>query len=40
MNKNLRLFVDASNLLNVEYQEIEGIPEPGRWIEGGLRFEW
>jgi len=40
LNKNSRLFLEISNLLNVEYQEIAGIPQPGRWIEAGLRFEW
>lgn len=40
LNKNSQLFLDISNLLNVEYQEIESIPQPGRWVESGLRFEW
>jgi iron complex outermembrane receptor protein len=35
-----QLFFNVTNLLNVEYQEIEGIPQPGRWIESGIRFEW
>jgi outer membrane cobalamin receptor len=35
-----QVFLEISNLLNVEYQEIEGIPQPGRWIEAGLRGEW
>ncbi|MFH0913405.1 MAG: TonB-dependent receptor [Candidatus Omnitrophota bacterium] len=38
--KNSQIFLEISNLLNVEYQEIEGIPQPGRWIEAGLRVEW
>ncbi|MFH1889225.1 MAG: TonB-dependent receptor [Candidatus Omnitrophota bacterium] len=38
--KNSQIFLEVTNLLNVEYQEIEGIPQPGRWVEGGLRFEW
>lgn len=38
--KNSQAFVKATNLFNVEYQEIEGIPQPGRWVEGGLRFDW
>ncbi|MDD4980173.1 MAG: TonB-dependent receptor [Candidatus Omnitrophica bacterium] len=38
--KNSQIFLEITNLLNVEYQEIEGIPQPGRWIEGGLRVEW
>jgi iron complex outermembrane receptor protein len=40
LNKNFHIFSRATNLLNVEYQEIEGIPQPGRWIEAGLRLEW
>jgi len=38
--KNFQIFLEISNLLNVEYQEIEGIPQPGRWVEAGLRLEW
>jgi len=34
------IFFNITNLFNVEYQEIEGIPQPGRYIEGGLRLEW
>jgi len=40
INRYSRVFLNITNLLNVEYQEIEGIPQPGRWIEVGLRFEW
>lgn len=40
MSKNSQVFLNATNLLNVGYQEIEGIPQPGRWVEGGLRLEW
>lgn len=40
VNKNARLFLTAGNLLNVGYEEIEGIPQPDRWIEGGLKFEF
>jgi len=38
--KNAELFVNIENLFNVEYQEIEGIPQPGRWIKCGLRVQW
>lgn len=34
------IFLNITNLFNVEYQEIEGIPQPGRYIEAGLRTEW
>lgn len=40
LNKHSELFFSATNIFNVEYQEIAGIPSPGRWIEGGLRFRW
>ena len=40
VNKTSQIFLRISNLLNVGYQEIEGIPQPGRWIEAGLRLEW
>ncbi|MFH1269767.1 MAG: TonB-dependent receptor [Candidatus Omnitrophota bacterium] len=38
--KKSQIFLEITNLLNVEYQEIEGIPQPGRWVEGGFRLEW
>jgi len=38
--KNSQLFLEISNLLNVGYQEIVGIPQPGRWAEVGVRMEW
>lgn len=40
LNKNWRAFVDLSNIFNSEYQEIAGIPQPGREIEAGVRLEW
>jgi len=40
LNKHSEFFFSATNIFNVEYQEIEGIPSPGRWVEGGLRFKW
>jgi len=38
--KNSQLFLEMSNLLNVEYQEIVGIPQPGRCLQTGVRMEW
>lgn len=38
--KHSQLFFNVTNLFNVEYQEIDGIPQPGRWMEGGVRFSW
>jgi iron complex outermembrane receptor protein len=40
VNKNSQVFLKITNLLGVEYQEIEGIPQPRRWIEAGFRLEW
>lgn len=40
LNKTSQVFFNVTNLLNVEYQEIEGIPQPGRYIESGIRFAW
>ncbi|MCM8782779.1 MAG: TonB-dependent receptor [Candidatus Omnitrophica bacterium] len=40
LNKNATVFLKIDNLFNVEYQDIEGIPQPGRWFETELRFEW
>ncbi|MFH1354691.1 MAG: TonB-dependent receptor [Candidatus Omnitrophota bacterium] len=39
-NKNFQIFLKGTNLFNVEYQEIEGIPQPGRFLEAGLRLSW
>ena len=38
--KNTQLFLEISNLLNVGYQEIVGIPQPGRECQAGVRMEW
>jgi iron complex outermembrane receptor protein len=35
---NLNVFVKASNLLNKSYEEIPGVPLPGRWIIGGVKY--
>jgi iron complex outermembrane receptor protein len=40
LNKNSTFFLSATNIFNVEYQEIAGIPSPGRWVEGGLKLKW
>jgi len=39
-NKNAEVFVDITNLLNISYEEIVGIPQPGRWVQGGFRIAW
>ncbi len=40
LNKNSKIFLNSTNILNVEYQDIAGIPQAGRYIEAGLRLEW
>lgn len=40
INKNSLFFLEADNLTDTKYEEIIGIPQPGRWIEGGMRLEW
>jgi len=40
LNKNMQVFFRGTNMLNVEYEEIEGIPQPGRWVEAGFRLAW
>ncbi len=32
------VFVKASNLFNVDYFDFVGVPLPGRWVVGGIRF--
>ncbi len=39
-NRHSKFFISATNIFNVKYQEIAGIPSPGRYVEGGLRLEW
>ncbi len=40
LNPGARVFLHMENVLNVEYQDIEGIPQPGRYIEAGVRLNW
>ena len=40
LNKNSKIFFNSTNILNVEYQDIAGIPCPGRYFEAGLRLAW
>ncbi|MCX5709718.1 MAG: TonB-dependent receptor [Candidatus Omnitrophica bacterium] len=40
INRNSQVFFEGTNLGNVDYEEIEGIPQPGRWLEGGVRLQW
>jgi iron complex outermembrane receptor protein len=38
--KEIEVFLDANNILNEEYEEIKGIPSPGRWIQVGFKLQW
>jgi len=38
--KHAGIFLGITNVLDVKYEEIAGIPQPGRSFEGGVRFEW
>lgn len=40
LNKNSKLFLNSTNLLNVGYQDIAGIPQPGRYYEAGFKLNW
>jgi len=40
LNRFAKVYLHMENILNVEYQDIEGIPQPGRYIEAGLRLQW
>ncbi len=33
------LFIKATNLFNKSYQEISGVPLPGRWVTAGIKFK-
>jgi len=40
LSKNSKIFFNSTNIFNVEYQDISGIPQPGRYLETGFRLEW
>ncbi|MDD5669370.1 MAG: TonB-dependent receptor [Candidatus Omnitrophica bacterium] len=39
-NSKSCVFFKVTNACNIEYQEIEGIPQPGRWIGAGIQMSW
>lgn len=39
-NFTLEPYIKIDNFSNTEYREIAGVLQPGRWIKGGLKFEW
>lgn len=38
--KRLNLYLEASNLTDTRYTETNLVPMPGRWIRGGVRYEF
>ena len=36
----IEIFVKGTNLLDTSYQEVGGVPMPGRWILGGMKIEF
>ena len=39
-NFSFEPFVKVDNFTNTKYSEISGVILPGRWIKGGVKFEW
>jgi len=35
--KSMEVFIKADNIFNASYEEIKGIPSPGRWVTAGIR---
>ncbi len=40
LGRGSKIFLSLENIMNTEYQDITGIPQPGRYIEAGLRMQW
>jgi len=36
-HKLFQPYVEVSNIFNAEYNDIGGVPQPGRWIRGGVK---
>ena len=34
------VFVEATNLFDVDYEEIAGVPQPGVWLTGGVELRF
>lgn len=37
--KNIELILEGTNLLNESYEEVLGVPQPGRWFWAGLKIQ-
>jgi len=40
IKNNFEIFLSGSNLLNEEYEEILGVPQPGRWLGIGINWSY
>lgn len=38
--KNIELLLEGTNLLNESYEEVLGVPQPGRWLWTGLKLQF
>jgi iron complex outermembrane receptor protein len=40
--RNIDIYAEASNLFEASFQDIGSIPQPGRWLRGGVKYnlEW
>lgn len=38
--KQLSVFVQADNIFNRQYSDLLGAPMPGRWMMGGVKWQW
>jgi vitamin B12 transporter len=36
--QNFKVFIKVTNLFNKSYEQVRGVPLPGRWILGGIKF--
>lgn len=34
------IFVEATNLFNIDHEDIPGVPQPGRWVTSGVKLEF
>ncbi|MEW6557730.1 MAG: TonB-dependent receptor [Elusimicrobiota bacterium] len=36
---NMEIFIEGTNLLDIKYEEIKGVPQPGRWLGAGVTYK-
>ncbi|HRO47897.1 TonB-dependent receptor [Agriterribacter sp.] len=39
-HKSLSVFAQADNIFNRQYSDLLGTPMPGRWLMGGVKWQW